>query len=78
VPRPLRGRLFNQLLQLRPANGFSLVIIFLERRIVFVVRMIGHLRSALEMHAHGALMKVYDLRSQGWHSIAGRIRSSEM
>jgi hypothetical protein len=52
VPRLLRGRLFDQLLQLRPANGLSLVIIFLERRIVFVVRVIGHLRSLLEMHAH--------------------------
>jgi hypothetical protein len=51
VPRPLRGRLFDQLLKHHPANGFLLVIVFLERRIVFVVRIIGHLRSLLEMHA---------------------------
>jgi hypothetical protein len=62
VPRCLRGRLFDQLLQLRPGNGYSLVIVFLDRRIV-VVLIIGPLKQTLEVHVHGAMMTNYDLQS---------------
>jgi hypothetical protein len=63
VPRCLRGRLFDQLLQFRPGNGYSLVIVLLERRIVFstVDLIIGHLKQTLKVHIHGALMTNYAL-----------------
>jgi hypothetical protein len=38
-----------------------LVIVFLERRIVFVVLIIGPFKQTLEVHMHGALMTNYDL-----------------
>jgi hypothetical protein len=41
-----------------------LVIVFLERKIVFsiVVLIIGHLKQTLDVHLHGALMTNYDLQ----------------
>jgi hypothetical protein len=51
VPRPLRGRLLDQLLKHHPANGFLLVIVFLERRIVFRRPYRRPPKSPLVMHA---------------------------
>jgi hypothetical protein len=61
VPRCLHRRLFDQLLQLRPGNGYSLGIVFLERRII-VVLIIDPLKQTLEAHEHGAMMTNYGLR----------------
>jgi hypothetical protein len=47
-----------------------IVIVFLERRIVFLI--IGHLKQTLEVHSHGTLMTNYDLRSRDGIQGAGR------
>jgi hypothetical protein len=46
-----------------PGNGFSLVIVFLESRIVFVVLIIGPFKRNLEVHVRRALMTNNDLQS---------------
>jgi hypothetical protein len=58
-----RGRLFDQL-RLRQGNGYLLSSSPWERRIVFVVLIIGHLKRTLEVHVYGTLMTNYDPQSR--------------
>jgi hypothetical protein len=47
-----------------PGNGYLLSSSPRERRIVFVVLIIGHLKRILEVHVYGTLMTNYDLQSR--------------